>query len=292
MRKSLKKYFVPHRGNDYKPHFFRAMAVLVSGIALGGTFFLFTLVLKSLPDSPSFAAIFTSVLVSETNDARKTLGGTELVENELLKQAAQLKANDMAAQGYFSHNSPDGKTPWYWLNQVGYTYKYAGENLAVNFVDSKDVTEAWMSSPGHRSNILNEKLKEVGIATAEGVYKGQPTIFVVQFFGTPADKAVISTTPIHPEEEASVVVQGVEEVRVAGVYTDTNSALDKIISSPKNSMKSIYYVLALAVLILMLGASIYEWKKHHKSIWLGGGALLLVLALLILFTMGLNQGTV
>ena len=61
-----------------------------------------------------------------------------------------MKAQDMATLGYFAHVSPDGKTPWYWIEKVGYDYQYAGENLAINFSDSKDVTNAWMASPLHK----------------------------------------------------------------------------------------------------------------------------------------------
>ena len=48
----------------------------------------------------------------------------------------------------------------------------AGENLAVNFSDSQDVTNAWMNSPEHRANILNGDFTQIGIATAQGTYKG------------------------------------------------------------------------------------------------------------------------
>ena len=47
--------------------------------------------------------------------------------------AAQAKADDMATKGYFAHTSPDGKNSWYWFKQAGYTFTYAGENLALDF---------------------------------------------------------------------------------------------------------------------------------------------------------------
>jgi hypothetical protein len=110
----------------------------------------------------------------------------------LLNQAAQEKADDMAQNGYFAHTSPDGKTPWYWLDQVGYNYSYAGENLAVNFTDSQDVTAAWMNSPEHRANILKANYTEVGTGVAEGMYDGNETIFVAQDFGTPVVTAPLA----------------------------------------------------------------------------------------------------
>jgi uncharacterized protein YkwD len=134
----------------------------------------------------SLSAIYASVLVNLTNVNRVAANISELKINPVLEEAAQLKANDMAAKGYFAHNTPEGFTPWYWFDQAGYKYTYAGENLAVNFVDSEDVETAWMNSRGHFLNIMNPKFTEIGIATSTGVYKGQQAIFVVQMFGTPA----------------------------------------------------------------------------------------------------------
>jgi hypothetical protein len=94
----------------------------------------------------------------------------------------------MAQNGYFAHTSPEGKSPWYWFKQGGYVFNYAGENLAVDFSDSADVERAWMNSPTHRSNILNNKFTEIGVATAVGTLNGRQTTFVVQEFGTPARK--------------------------------------------------------------------------------------------------------
>jgi hypothetical protein len=124
-------------------------------------------------------------LTTLTNEERAQNDASPLSENNLLVKAAQLKANDMATRGYFAHTSPDGKTPWYWLEQVGYHYSAAGENLAVNFFESSDVAQAWMNSPTHRDNIVKKDYKEIGIAVASGIYEGRNTVFVAQFFGTP-----------------------------------------------------------------------------------------------------------
>lgn len=133
----------------------------------------------------SLSAIYASVLVNLTNRDRVLANVSELKVNPLLEKAAQMKADDMANRSYFAHNTPEGKTPWYWFNEAGYKYSYAGENLAVNFVDSEEVLTAWKNSRGHFLNIVNPKFTEIGIATSTGVYKGQTAIFVVQLFGTP-----------------------------------------------------------------------------------------------------------
>ena len=72
-----------------------------------------------------------------------------------------MKADDMAKRGYFSHTTPDGKNPWYWLNLAGYKYSYAGENLAVNFIDSKDVNQALASELQYQSKLVNNLIATV-----------------------------------------------------------------------------------------------------------------------------------
>jgi hypothetical protein len=185
-------------------------------LIIGVTGILFSTVVKHLPGG-SYAAVYASILVSNTNQARETaLGGGQLTTNPLLTQAAQLVANDMATKSYFAHINPDGKTPWYWLNQVGYNYNYAGENLAVNFVDSTDVSNAWMASPTHRANILNPVFKEIGIATAVGTYQGRSAIFVVQFFGTPSGP-VATTTPAVTSQAADVLIGATSPILDAAI---------------------------------------------------------------------------
>lgn len=102
----------------------------------------------------------------------------------------------MVQNGYFSHESPSGLTPWFWLDKVGYDYEYAGENLAVNFTNSEDVSNAWMNSPLHRANILSENYKEIGMAMHDGVYENKDTIFVVQMFGSQVEKEIVPDTSV------------------------------------------------------------------------------------------------
>jgi uncharacterized protein YkwD len=142
------------------------------------------------------AAVESAVLVDLTNQNRQGDGLSDLTVSPVLVAAAQAKANDEAAKGYFAHVSPDGHDSWYWFQQAGYSFTYAGENLAVDFTDSDAVDQAWMNSPEHRANILNGHFTQIGIATAQGSYEGHPTIFVVQMFGAPAHTAAAATAPI------------------------------------------------------------------------------------------------
>ena len=138
------------------------------------------------PMGLNLATVLPAVVSLLTNDARSKENIAKLTINEKLSLAAQAKAEDMALKGYFAHNSLDGKTPWYWIDQAGYKYEYAGENLAVNFEESEEVVKAWLKSPGHRFNLLGRNYTEIGVGTASGLYKGKQATFVVQMFASPA----------------------------------------------------------------------------------------------------------
>jgi uncharacterized protein YkwD len=144
---------------------------------------------SSAGEYPFVAAIAASTLIEFTNADRRENQLGNLRVSAALQEAAQLKADDMAAKGYFAHESPDGHSPWYWFQTAGYDFSYAGENLAVDFSESDDVEKAWMSSLQHRANILSGNFTEIGIATAEGMYEGRQATFVVQEFGAPARRA-------------------------------------------------------------------------------------------------------
>ena len=99
----------------------------------------------ALADYSAFASGITSENVIElVNKSRIKEGLKALVENGKLSAAARDKANDMAKKDYFAHTSPSGATPWYWLKKNEYDYKYAGENLAINFESAEQQKEEWM----------------------------------------------------------------------------------------------------------------------------------------------------
>lgn len=185
MKAFVKKYFIPNQDNEYVPHMMRKASIGVFSFLAILVFFFGIVHVVIIQETSLLGAVIPKTLVELANNNRASNRVSFLTTNPLLESAAQKKANDMASKGYFAHTSPEGKTPWYWFNEVGYDFQYAGENLAVNFVDSIDVDSAWMNSPGHRSNILNGKFTEIGIATAKGMYNGRETIFVVQMFGKP-----------------------------------------------------------------------------------------------------------
>lgn len=207
MKRRVKKYLVPHEENQHKPHVFRAASAIGLAIFICAVF-LGSVAQQTIITSPNFSAVISSTLVDLTNENRLQHELSQLAVNKDLQKAAQLKANDMAEKGYFAHRSPEGLDPWHWFQEADYEFVNAGENLAVNFSDSINVEQAWMNSPGHRANILNENFTEIGIATAQGLYEGRQTTFVVQMFGTPA---AAEEEPAESETPSAVEDQGSEE---------------------------------------------------------------------------------
>ena len=103
------------------------------------------------------------------NEQRRIHGGLPpLIWNSDLAAAAHAHCADMAERNYFSHNTPEGLTPFDRIKNMGIRYTAAAENLAAGQPDPKSVVDAWMNSSSHRENILDPKLKEVGIAFVRG----------------------------------------------------------------------------------------------------------------------------
>ena len=215
--------------------------------------------------SQQYASVLAAVLTDLANGDRSQNRLGNLAINQKLVQAAQLKANDMAAKSYFAHVSPMGVDPWHWFKEAKYDYKYAGENLAIDFSDSEDVNSAWMNSPTHRANILDQHFTEVGIATAEGFYQGHPTTFVVQEFGMPLAKSATSqitkTTPTpevpqNPTQPATAI---------AGTPSRVLGESDKAVSppTPKAATKKAAIVSGPAT----LGAAVEATNQNYASTW-------------------------
>jgi hypothetical protein len=214
----IKKIFIPCELNKYKPRFlggkfllYYALVLLILKLAVMPFLFYF-------PHTAFFADLTKISLFELANASRQNLGFYPLEENQALNEAAYLKAEDMLEKGYFAHYSPEGITPWYWLERSGYDYTAAGENLAVGFLESEQVHRAWMDSPSHKKNILNPNYREMGIAVLRGDFQGGQTALVVQFFGNPKiEQPPIIEAPIieEPVIEVPQEEQIIEEAEIA-----------------------------------------------------------------------------
>jgi PKD domain/Cysteine-rich secretory protein family len=85
-----------------------------------------------------------------------------LVAHPQLMQSAKAYAVRMEGEGFFSHTSPDGSTPFTRMAAAGYRGSTMGENLAKGFSNSLSVMQAWMNSSGHRANIENAAYRDIG----------------------------------------------------------------------------------------------------------------------------------
>ena len=118
------------------------------------------------------------------NEYRVEHGLSPLHEDASLAKAAEDRMRDMADGGWWSHESPEGVSPFVWLNVCGYRYLNAGENLACGFETAQLLVASWMESPGHRDNILGENFEDCGIAILEGSTMGPASgMSVVVLFG-------------------------------------------------------------------------------------------------------------
>lgn len=147
-------------------------------------------------------------LLLDTNSAREQQAETDLTIDQQLTAAAQAKAADMVAHNYWSHNSPDGKTPWTFIDASGYAYEQAGENLAYGFSDAGAAITGWMNSPEHRANILNKDYTQVGfgVAHSDNFNGSGPTTVVVAMYGKPI-AAVANIRFSVPDQSAAVSSQ-------------------------------------------------------------------------------------
>lgn len=118
---------------------------------------------------------FNLINVQRTNNGLSPLK----IDSEL-QRVARIKAQDLVDNNYFDHNSPTYGTPFNMMKNFGISYKTAGENIAGNSSNSSAVT-AWMNSPGHRANILNNSYNYTGLAVVSSPRYGK--IFVQMFIG-------------------------------------------------------------------------------------------------------------
>lgn len=155
-------------------------------------------------DALNGSELTSSGIVSWTNTQREAQGLVPLHENAALRKAAEAKVDDMFAQQYFEHESPDGKSPADVIRAAGYSYIVVGENLALgNFKDDETLVQAWMDSPGHRANILHDNFQEIGAAAKKGMFEGKEVWLAVQEFGTPLSSCPSPKGRLKPQIDAN-----------------------------------------------------------------------------------------
>lgn len=250
---------VPHKDNQYRPHAIRRFGittiVLMLFVSYGANNYVST---GDVLGQETY--ITTSGLLETVNRAREQNDLSDLNINPQLNQAAYAKAQDMLNNQYWAHVSPEGVQPWKWMNDVKYNYDKAGENLAKGFKSSDAVTSAWLASPDHRANVLNNSYEDVGFAVVEGRLLGKETTLVVSMYGDPADVGTVAGTSTQTPFNGATQATG--SLAVLG---------ERVQSLPAIAIGSIFILLVGA--LLGLAAHAYRdklprnlrttWYRHH-----------------------------
>ncbi len=281
MKNIFRHWLLPYSANNYRARIlqtdvlFGLIGLLMIATQLSSLFG-FSHVLGFATD------ISVPTLLKETNQQRTQNGLTTLQLDPLLNRAAEQKAQDMFTNGYWAHNRPDGTTPWIFINDAGYQYLYAGENLARDFNNSHEVVLAWMKSQTHRDNLLDSRYQDIGLAVVNGKLNNQETTLVVQMFGTKTASSL--PAQIHP-----VAAQSSENLQVLVAKTSPTVSLFSLpVINWQKILPQIYLVLLLGVLIFD-GLIIYRQKIFRSSGHnLAHFALIVIAIILINLTSGGN----
>lgn len=99
------------------------------------------------------------------NRQREANGLAKLALNESLNRVAEMRAQEIAKS--WSHTRPDGSEWKTAFADAGVKAAYRGENLGMGQSSPEQVVSDWMSSQGHKENILNDRFQEMGVASVE-----------------------------------------------------------------------------------------------------------------------------
>jgi uncharacterized protein YkwD len=109
-------------------------------------------------------------IVRLVNIEREKEGVPELKVSDALMNTAQLKADDMQENNYFSHTSPTYGTAQAMIKKyVGVT---GDENAGQGQTTPEWVMYSWMNSSGHKKAILNTKYSHIGVGIAQSPTNG------------------------------------------------------------------------------------------------------------------------
>jgi uncharacterized YkwD family protein/spore coat assembly protein SafA len=120
----------------------------------------------SVPSVPSNIRELETEVIRLVNIERAKAGQPALTEKNDLSRVARIKSQDFIDNNYFSHNSPTYGTPFDMLRSFGITYTAAAENIASSQKTAAEAMNTWMSSSGHRSNILSSTYNQIGVGVA------------------------------------------------------------------------------------------------------------------------------
>src|SRR5439155_24797900 len=138
---------------------------------------------------------FDNQVLTLINQQRQANGLAPLSANPQLQFAADLQSPNMAAASAvlglgpaMSHTLAGAPQPTLVSrgDYSGYNYQAIAENIAYGYTSAVDVVNAWMNSPGHRANILNPNLTQVGTSVRAN---NTGVLYYTQEFGQPSNVA-------------------------------------------------------------------------------------------------------
>ncbi len=105
-------------------------------------------------------------LLQLCNDARACAGAPSLMLDARVQQVAQSHAEAMACGAYLDHVDRQGRAAGERLQDAGFVYRWAGENISAGKAAVDEVFAWWLSSDGHRANILKPEFTLTGCGYA------------------------------------------------------------------------------------------------------------------------------
>ena len=182
-----------------KPHFSLAKAILLLLAVFIGLRLIYWHLF--LPDRVRASDLTIQNILEAVNHERGLRNLVLLNTDSRLSSAAQSKSDDMQARHYFNHVDPDGNYIWPKIVAAGYTpYLQLGENLAIEFYSTESLVNAWMNSPTHRANVLNEGFRDQGMGLTFGNSdQGQYHSAITNTFGTLAVKKTAPAPAVKAE---------------------------------------------------------------------------------------------
>ncbi|KKQ97455.1 MAG: hypothetical protein UT24_C0008G0035 [Candidatus Woesebacteria bacterium GW2011_GWB1_39_12] len=286
---TLSHFLFPRHSNNHKAKLLHSSSLLLLALFL----VVYQIILRALPLSGvkilGYAAnIPPTEIINLTNQRRAENGVTALSTSALLTEAARLKGEHMLSQDYWAHTAPDGTEPWKFFTDVGYKYRYAGENLARDFSNPNSAMEAWMASPSHRENLLSGKYKEIGVAVVEGDLGGVDTTLIVSLFGTqfsdttsqvpvvaakpqieitPTPLALATLTPT-PQFFAGVITptQGSEKIIILEEPVQERAGRFQTLISPFESTRGVAVATTVLLLVVLVIDGIIVTRRNITRI--------------------------
>lgn len=129
------------------------------------------------------SAADAAAALAATNAARQSQGLSPLRTSPRLQRAAEAHACEMARNGMMTHRGQGGTGPGARVKKLGYAPRITAENIAAGYFDLTRVQREWTRSPGHRSNIMINGLRDHGIGRA--VAADGKASYWVAIYGSP-----------------------------------------------------------------------------------------------------------